>query len=78
MAAKAANARVHSLYLDEFENAAVRRVADASRLSANAVIRALVRQGLGLGGELRVEIPEDVAEWAAAQQAARDAGKRLR
>lgn len=61
--------RIYSTYLDELENVAVHKVAAANGASPNAIIRAAVRRMLGLPA-MRVEIPDEVAEWAAHRAAA--------
>lgn len=76
MSPRPSGRRIHSIYLDEFEDVAVRLVADENRQSPNAVCRALIRRALGLPAvELRV--PERVAEWADRQRAATAAGRDL-
>lgn len=67
---------MHSLYLDELEDAAVRLVADHNRLSANAVCRALIRRGLGLPA-LELVLPEQVRAWAERRRDADAAGDAL-
>lgn len=68
--------RTYSVYLDDHENAAVNRIAQASHLSANAVVRALLRQALGLPG-LELRIPEEIQEWAQRRAAAAAADRRI-
>jgi hypothetical protein len=69
--------RIHSLYLDELEEAAVQLVARTNRLSPNAVCRALIRKGLGLPA-LELQLPEQVQAWAERRRDADAAGDALR
>lgn len=73
---RASAKRTYSVYLDDAENAAVNRVAHANHATANAVIRALVRQGLGLPA-LELRLPDEIREWAARRQAAAEADRRI-
>jgi hypothetical protein len=68
--------RTYSIYLDDAENAAVNRVAEANHATPNAVCRALIRRALGLPA-LELRIPAEVTAWAERRSAAADADASL-
>lgn len=68
--------RTYSVYLDDAENAAVNRIAQANHYSPNAVIRALLRKAVGLPG-LELRIPDEIRDWAERRSAAHDADRRI-
>lgn len=68
--------RTYSVYLDDAENAAVNRIAQANHYTPNAIIRALIRQAVGLPA-LELRIPAEISEWAARRTAAAEADQRI-
>lgn len=73
---RASSRRIHSLYLDELEDAAVQLVARENHQSANAVCRALIRKALGLPA-LELTLPDQVRAWAERRRDADAAGDAL-